>query len=270
MELLSSISQVDLSEVQLDLSEVKEYFFGVVKKFKAPQYREMLDEIGLDSIHMTVPEMKEQVKELEKWYDNEIWVLMKKLPRLFNTSEYISKPKKYGSTLTGLAIPSTVGELTNLFKEGLYKVCVQYASKGKETKLYTKYVSNDEKVLKKFLGANYYGTYESLGNRLKKLKSVCVSKNVDDIKAIRAMKKLKLYDDIEYNDIGDSLGINTVSAILERIEELQQEVVAKTTVVKQVDSVTVRNLKPQENKYGKLDYYINIKPENIVELYRVG
>lgn len=270
LELLSSISQVDLSEVQLDLSEVKEYFFGVVKKFKAPQYREMLDEIGLDSIHMTVPEMKEQVKELEKWYDNEIWVLMKKLPKLFNTSEYISKPKKYGSTLTGLAIPSTVGELTNLFKEGLYKVCVQYASKGKETKLYTKYVSNDEKVLKKFLGANYYGTYESLGNRLKKLKSVCVSKNVDDIKAIRAMKKLKLYDDIEYNDIGDSLGINTVSAILERVEELQKEVLSNTTVVKQVDSVTVRNLKPQENKYGKLDYYINIKPENIVELYRVG
>lgn len=270
LELLSSISQVDLSEVQLDLSDVKEYFFGVVKKFKAPQYREMLDEIGLDSIHMTLPEMKEQVKELEKWYDNEIWVLMKKLPKLFNTSEYISKLKKYGSTLTGLAIPSTVGELTNLFKEGLYKVCVQYASKGKETKLYTKYVSNDEKVLKKFLGANYYGTYESLGNRLKKLKSVCISKNVDDIKAIRAMKKLKLYDEIEYNEIGDSLGINTVSAILERVEELQKEVLSNTTVVKQVDSVTVRNLKPQENKYGKLDYYINIKPENIVELYRVG
>lgn len=269
LELLSSISQVDLTEVGLDLSDVNEYFFSVVKKFKAEQYRQLTATIGLDSQNMTLPEMKEQVKELKKWRDYEIWELMKKLPNLFNTTEYINKPKKFGDKRQGLAIPKTVGELTKLFDSGLYLICVRHSTKGKGAKLYTKYVSNDEATLKKYLGSSYYAKYESFGNKLRRLKGLCLSEKITDEKALKAISKLKLDTEMLYDADGNDLGIKTTKQVLDRISELQQGVRDNTTVVKQVDSVTVRNLKPQENKYGKLDYYINVKPENIIELYKV-
>lgn len=261
IQMLNNISEVDLSEIHLDLSDVKEFFFKRVRKFKAKEYRELLSEVGLDSQNMTLPELKEQVKEMNKWYDNEIWNLMKKLPKLFNTKEYTSQPKKYGSNLKGVQVPRSTEELENLFKEGLYKICVQYSSKGKETKLYTKYVSNDEKVLKKYMGASYYGKYESLGNRLRKLQSYCRSKNATKDRLEKLIKSLKLQD-----EIGD---INNFNEVMNKITELLAGVKESTTVVKHIDNVVVRNLKPQENKYGKLDYYINVKPENIVEIYKV-
>ena len=270
IEVVSSLAEVDLSEIKLDYSQAKDFFLSKVKSLPAKDVHDIAYELGIESYNATAKESKKEIKDIvDCMYDRDVYDYMKRNPKLFDLDEYKKLPSKFGDKYEDLQIPSTIDDLKALLNKGVYKVLVNNRSGSLSTII----CSNDTKCLEKIYGKKYFRNYESEGNRLRALKSEITKKYSDGITDEKLVKICDKYNlmHVSYEVGGFKKGVYPAEEVLKVIRLYELDIENRKTVVKQPHLVTVRSCESKLDTDGNpVAFYKNIDLKSIISLTRLS
>lgn len=233
------LNDIDLSEINLDYSMVNDHYLERLSKIPDKKVVDIAESFGLDCLNAPLDDLRERLKNVpNEMYARDIWEVMKKYPKVFNTAGYIKKPSKFGSNYTRINIPNSTEELQLLLNKGVFKLLIN----KRDGSLSTIIGTNDKTILSSMLGDNYRAKYESEGVRLRYAKWL--------------MELGKSADEIMYLS-----GIDISGDMEQRLSAIDD----RTTVIKQSHLVTVRNLQARDST----DFYKNVDLSSLVELIQL-
>lgn len=128
IEVLNSLQGIDLSEVNVDYSMVKEYFIDRVSKMSDGEIKSLQKyfDTGLDNISVNV--LRNIIRSTDK-YPRDLYSIMKENPTLFNMDKFSSIKSKFGDKCETVDIPKSMKELKELLKTGVFRI-VRTTKKG--------------------------------------------------------------------------------------------------------------------------------------------
>ena len=273
---VSSLAEIDLSEITLDFSQAKDYFAFVVNSMDSNGVAIVASDIVIPSYNVTVAEAKREIIEVsERMYNREVYDFMKSHSDLFNIEEYKKLPSKYGNKYEVLQTPTSVEVLRGMLEHGIYKVLLT----SRKGSLSTVICTNDHKSLSKFYGKRYTKYYESEGNRLREMRYyILINKpNLiapDDLKSTCSMFNLDYIYDMGIKMTGSTdvdRGMCVKAYILQCIDSCLNDIKDVTTVVRQPHLVTVRSLEARIDEEGNpVGYYKYIDLKSIVSIIKLA
>jgi hypothetical protein len=261
-----------LEDVNVDLMDIREHF---QQQMTGKSREDILKVMGLLGHDVEKAKTDNEYYAnalnymLNKEFDDKIWDAMKKEPAMLDKEGYLKKTQAKGREYTRIEnIPDAMG-LKQMFKSGKYVATVKVVSGSskadKRPKLKKMYLTNNEEALQKALGANYYGRYESSGNRLRAAKQAIEDGNFDISSANVVLETYGVKDTVQENITGE-WNVDNVKAGLDAALNAMGEAPNKGN-----DTITVRNFKAtySEEKQYSPDFYCSIDPKNIVELLKI-
>lgn len=272
VQYVTSLAEIDLSEIKLDYSQAKDFFLDTFRKLPAEGVHAVAEGMGIEATGNARDVRKEVITHLDDMYDSEVYKLMKGYPQFFDLDKYKKLPSKFGDKYESVVIPSSKEDLVKLLQEGIYKILLIKRSGSFSTVICT----NDKKSLAKIYGLNYFKYYESDGNRLRALGSIIKAKYPNKItvdKFVKARTKYNLgfvcSDMISDNSAPDK-ELDS-SMILGEIDKWLREVEMRKNVVKQPHLVTVRSCEAKLDKdRNPVDFYKSIDLNSIVQITRLS
>ena len=252
---LQRISEVDLSDVNVNLIELPLWVGKTLEKASVRDLSELVVQLGLQEV-VTVGEDDPAYRDavilaVQQIPSHELWKKIKAARVCLNPFEFLSnaRPKLYDK-FEPVKVPYSVPELQQLFETGVFR-CV---TRKRDGSFSTHVLSNNPDMLESVYGSGYYARFESEGVRLR-----AVRRDAKNEKSFAAA--CKKYG-IDCTDKAPGQGYEDyLNARLDKIQE-------NTTVVKQSTLVTVRNCecydKSQENRY-----YVNVDPLSVVQIVRL-
>lgn len=272
IRVVESISDIDLSEVKLDTSRAAEYIRTVVPQLNEQGLREVADYLGISMTTL-------QGVDIRKVFLNGLvsvpsymaYKAIKDFPQYFSLDKFKALPNRY----TGgeqVDIPSSVPELEALLKSGIFRVTMR-TKKGTQVSIVC---TNSPKHLASIYGDNYYAILESEGNRLRRLDSIVRTKYPSGIATEELMKLMRslnvisaaqslyaLVDDYETDFVTYDIVHKAILSELNYVKE-------RTTVIKQIDLITVRNCELDAKHPNPLGFYRNISPRAITGIMKLS
>lgn len=265
IEVVESLTEVDLSEIKLDYSQAKDFFVAILKKLPAKDVHIIADALNSQLYNATAKEQKKEIEDIvDNLYDREVYDFMKGYPQYFDLNAYKALPSKYGDKNEELPIPNSIDELKNLLSRGIYKVLINNRTGSMSTVICT----NDSKCLEKIYGRKYYRNYESEGNRLRAMLNEVKAKYSDSItmeQLVKLREKYNLaYISSENVDISPKTVIRDINAALMEVE-------MRKTVIKQPHLVTVRSCEAKlDDEKNPVAFYKNLDLKSIVSITRLS
>lgn len=221
-----TLTDINLADVNLDFTGIKQYA------------KEVFDGMSeADRSYILGMLMQEDMDSFLQMYESEIWDIMNQHPDIFHPEVYRAKPSMFKDFIS-VAVPKSISDLETMLKEGAYRITIT-KSNGRFSMIYG---TNNKKVLQKFLGKNYFKSYESAGVRAKAFISM---------------------NEAGYPD--DTVSAYTGIASLEAAHEEAGTAFSRTTVVKQSHLVTVRSIRATSGT----DYYKEVNLESIVDIAQI-
>jgi len=161
-----------------------------------------------------------------------------------------------------------VDEVKKMLKQGIYKINIR----KKDCRYSSMIVSNNEEILKKFYGDDYFGLYESLGTRLYKLEDMVF----DGIDLSEALDYCGFPSDREtVKDVQEVLKSNEVERSQhERLAEIfkSEDTVGKGVRKSSSNSniILVRKCFASLGSNGAIDFYRYLDVSKVVSIFRIG
>lgn len=273
IEIVNSLAEVDLSEINLDYSQAKDFFLKSIKDLPASDIHSIANDLNIQQYNANVKEARKEIAEIiDVLYDREVYDFMKDRPQYFNLEVYKTLPSKFGNKNEEVAIPQSIQDLKNLLSRGIYKVLINNRTGSMSTVI----CSNDSKCLEKIYGKKYYRNYESEGNRLRAMESYMKKKFPV---VISAGDLVKLRDKFNLNYICSSVNlevnapdeITKSQPVFDEINKYLLDIEMRKTVVKQPHLVVVRSCEAKlDNEGNPVGFYKNIDIKSIVSINRLS
>lgn len=257
-----NLMDIDLSEVNMDVSSAPEYCESHLGTLSDAQLQDLAVRLELDGVSANRDSMIFMLSEiLYATNPVKLYEIMKETG-YFNVEEFKKLPSKWGSAdgAKQVEIPPTAQELDQLLKQGIFKVTVL----TREGKYVPMVVTNCMTELRRIYGDDYYARFESEGNRLrmvdrilKKLSETTESLSADEL--MRTASKWNLPTLLyAVQQICQGVENYPISSIREAILRLQRSVDERKTVLKQPSIVTVRSCECKPDTDATWGYYRNI------------
>lgn len=266
-----TLADVNLTEVNLDLTMIKDYITDVINKMSSVELKKACEVFDIDtdsqdyatlmvdalSRNRTVSDMDDfnvsrsvLLNKIGGMYNSSIWEVMKNNRALFHTDSYSSMKNKFGDLYEYTQIPRSQDELNRLLSNGVYKIVLTKRNGTFSTNI----CSNNNKILCNILGENFL-EYESDGVKLRLLRKALSggTKTDDEVKSL--IKRYKC----------ENLVTGTQQAVLNNINTHLESIEMNKTVVKQPKLVLARNLEAT----SKESYYKYIDIKQIVEIIKL-
>lgn len=268
IEQLGGITDVDLTELNMNFSMVKTFYENSLNGLDKESLLGYAKTIGIVDTSTSKEELITWCCALKrKQPAHELWQEMKQYPKIFKLANYSKLTSKFGTDYIPVTIPSTKEDFDALLKCGIFKILTRKRDGSYSTIIGT----NNQKALKRVLGDDYFGKYEPEGNRLRALefeiKNTITSETVSDaqFKAIcQGYKLFDLYDLVKSISIGTSI---KKSDILGCISDEQDEVQYRKTVINQPHLSIVRSVEAILAPDGKaIDYLKYVDVASVVDL----
>lgn len=272
IEVVSSLADVDLSEIKLDYSQAKDFFLDTIKKLPAADIHKIAEDLSTQQYNANVKEAREEIVEIvDCLYDREVYDFMKAHPQYFNLGVYKTLPSKFGDKYEDVPIPSSIDELRALFNKGVYKVLINNRSGSMSTII----CSNDTKCLEKIYGRKYFRNYESEGNRLRALSSEITnkfSKGLTDEKLLKVCDKYGLkHIASEVSSSNAETNMYSAEDVLNVIRLYEMEIEQRKTVIKQPHLVVVRSCESKLDKGGNpVAFYKNVDLKSVISITKLS
>lgn len=265
VEEVQGISSLDLSEVNLDYTNAKPYFKKVLRGMRAQEIHELADWFGVDNTNSRQLK-KEIISLVDCMYSRDVYDLMKEFDSVFDTKAYRELPQRFGTEYNSVDIPKTQEDFMKLVSSGIYKVLINNR-KGTMSSIIC---TNNVKCLEKIYGRNYYGVYESEGNRLRAISGVLTKKYSNGVSEKTFRRLCKKYNLGYLQTKSGDLSEKDVKKVLKEIDKHIEEVDAKKTIIPQKHLVTVRSCEAVLSSERKpMDYFKAIDVNSIVAITRL-
>lgn len=270
IEYVNSLAEVDLSEINLDYSQAKDFFISTIKTLPADAIHKITNDLNVQEYNLNAKESKKAIAEVvDLMYDREVYDYMKVNPQYFNLGVYKTLPSKYGDKNEDLQIPTSIEALKTLLSKGVYKILINNRTGSMSTVICT----NDSKCLEKIYGKKYYRNYESEGNRLRAMEAIIKKKFPSEI-LFKDLKKLKEKYNLAFicsTCILEDTAPVASSEVLNEINAALLDVEYRKTVVKQPHLVVVRSCEAKLDKEGNpVGFYKNIDIKSIISITRLS
>lgn len=276
------LSDVDLSDVNLDLTMVKPFFMKKIESLNLQQLNTVIRNLGVSVTDTSLTRTKLGcIVILEKWiyksqdpgaYESNIYAFMKDSP-FFDLDEFRAMPNIYGNIYEAEDIPTSISNLKALLNTGVFRITTVRRAGTMSTHI----VTNNNKELKRVLGDDYFITYESEGVRLEYAKSYIVSVARKSGVNAEMPNPDKIFKDLEKFDIYIPYSLKpnmyTYEDVWNYLKECKQHIDdTSKTVVSQSHLVLARNCQAyyDVDERKAYDYYKNIDVNNIVSVTRLS
>lgn len=277
IEVIQSIQDIDLSEVKLDYSKAKDFFIKSVKGMSAEQIHKLGDICMLGEYNLTAKAAKESLADsyVNSVNDRELYDMMKAHQDLFDLSKYNDLPNKFGNDFEQVEVPTSIKDLEELLKTGVFKILITARKGGLSTIIGT----NSSKELARVYGKAYYSKYESEGNRLRALEKAIRDKYKDSMTVEQLCKERKKYGleyicsdvNLEVNAPDEVLGEDDIKHVMMEIYQNQNAIENRKTVVKQPGLVTIRSCEAYVGDDGAIkNFYKNIDLKSVISIIRLS
>lgn len=270
IETVKSLSEIDLSEVNVDVSSAPDYCASHLKDLSDIELADLGHRLEITGVSTDRPTNEVLISEtLFVVHPYKLYNIMKECG-YFNIDEFKKQPSKWGSDeVKQVEIPSSAEELNQLFKTGIFKVTLH----TRDGKYKPVVVTNSYKELKRIYGDDYYARFESEGNRLRMLNKELKSKysqgiSLSDLEVLCDkwgtdkiyFAVMRRYQESEVYDY---------KSVYQVILEYLQMVDDRKTVVKQPGIVTVRSCDCKPDTDITWGYYKNIDMRAIKSIIQI-
>lgn len=258
---IKSISDVDLSDVKVDISGVKDFLLAKVDLLDMDTLKILAEGIELEMLQDRVLAIM-QIKELIRHTRDEIlYHIIRKYPKEFDLQGYRALPSKWGSVdVEQVDIPLSVASFNEMLRQGVYKI--GYTNRKGNTLYIT--CTNNDKALKQIYGDDYFTKYESAGNRLRRLDFI-VKKKTEGTGSLTLDSLYNIC--IKYNLEVVVEGVMQSTQLFDKTDTVDYQTVKKSiteqlycvdmqkTVIKNPKLVTVRNCECRADVEDSSTYY---------------
>jgi len=166
VEILQSIADLNLTELNINYQIVKGYLCDIVNKMTLKNMDKIFKEYGLENRGWTKAEVATVCCTMVNQLSNkEAYDLMQRYPKELKAEGFSSAKSKYGDKYILIEIPNNVKELEDMLKKGVFKI----RSIRRNGKYNEAVVTNNAKELRSVLGENYEAIYESDGVKLRRI-----------------------------------------------------------------------------------------------------
>lgn len=268
---VSSLAEIDLSEVQVDVSSAPSYCESELRNLTDDQLIDFGNRLEITGVSSDRPTNEALISEVVYAINPyKLYCIIKECP-YFSVKDMASRPSKWGSAVNArqVEIPSSVEELDKLFKTGIFKVTLL----TRDGKYKPVVVTNSYKELKRIYGNDYYSRFESEGNRLRMLSRELKSKYPQTIDSEELSKLCNKWGtpDIHYvvmNKYPDS-EVYAYKDVYQAIVVALHSVDERKTVVKQPGVITVRSCDCKPDTNATWGYYKNISLRAIKSILQI-
>ena len=272
IDLMPSLKGVDLSEIYLDKSISKKY---LREKIFAISEEDLLRLVAVVNPTGTYQSRGGCIEAIMSWLDtasdDDVYSVIKGGTMAFlSMQELINTPSKYGNMYEQEKVPDNLKDFYKLMNTGVFRLIVE-SRKGKNASVTC---TNSEKELTRIYGEGYIKQYESEGVRLRAVKSSIISGikkgySLTDLNKISFDYRVHLDIDVE-----DAFGLKDIypkDDILAVLIAKEQQVLERTTVIKQNDLATVRMCDAFVNGGGyAVNYYSQIDLNSVRSIIRLS
>jgi hypothetical protein len=276
-EMLDSISCVNLREVDktmhnVDGELVLEVFTDKVAHFNVAQ----LKDISFFDVKSFVTPNDARVGLVEfgkQLQAKDLYILMKQNSYLFGDVDGLIKEKCDNQPkilkeldlldmdyFKELFVEDQVTQLEDMLNAGVVKV----TATTKDNRLYTKYLSNNPKVLEQFLGEDYVSKFESISYRLKAVKHLVESGQVQNKAELEHLVvKYDIMSSVNSHLLLDkAINKGNTSSAIQALDEALEEIKNSRKANLSKTSVRARNIKASE----EVSFYTVVTVPNIISI----
>lgn len=261
-----NLSEVDLSQVNLNYDMTKSFLIGYLKESTVKPVAKALG-IPVELLQgKNVTEQKDYLTAtIMRMNDSDVYSVILSLG--ITPQELDSYDSPIGKNYEEVAIPSSAGELLARLATGVYKLV--YIKR--DGKFGTLIGTNCDKNLKSIYGANYMRKFESEGVRLRKLMNSVMKKDtLEKSTFINMCDKLGL--DIIKSEVSSTFMLSdqlSSESLVGIISKYLQAVESRRTTKPSSDNVLVRNCFATVENGQTNNFYRNIDFKSIKAIYKL-
>ena len=262
IRVLNSIEGIDLSEINVDYSMVKDYFVDTVSRMSDNGIRtlEKYFDTGLSNISVNV--LRNIMRNTDK-YPRTLYDIMKENPSLFNMDKFRTIKSKFGDMCEKVDIPRDIDSLRELLRTGIFRM-TRTTKKGSMS---TVVCTLSTKELIKVYGFEKWVRLEPL-----KLRMEMMYKKVSDFDCKEVtLDMFKMLDKIFHPNFFIEQTVSKQD-FLHLINHYMMSVDDSNRVPSYNNALTVRSCEAtydteEEKAYG---YFYSVDPKTIMSLTRLS
>lgn len=275
---IAQLSEVDLSDVNTDLSNARDFFRYTVRRMKGQQIKDLAYKLELSNLISfdeselgDLASIKKKIYD-SSLYDSQYYNFMKENQDMFNMDKYRTLKCKFGNLSEPVPVPQTLEELREMLKTGVYRIIVSKV----DGKLSVITATENKKMLTGLYGRDYMAKYESLGVCLRTAKYLLERHNGDTIDfddVVELDKKYGLNLNMERifsSHLVDGVMPETVSvsSVLAGVNELLAN--SGSREAREQSYLTVRSCNATYSGQGKSrNFYKQLKLETIISITKL-